>query len=156
MLMVCVRMSLSVYLHHKRIHKNSMLWGTRWIWSCLSYKILEITECWLMIYSVPLGTETTLWSCESSCQDNYKEMHFKTLHIQTQLKMKLLPEVCHQCLKRNIFCHWAINIIYFSKVISFGLKFCFYFFMFVVLFGSWLPVWFGTKLFDKSHDVLLL
>lgn len=40
--------------------QNSMLWVTQWTGSRLSYKILEITKCSLMIYTVPRETETTL------------------------------------------------------------------------------------------------
>lgn len=60
MLTVCVVMSLSVYHYHKRIHKNSMLWVTHWIVSCLSYKILEVTEYSMMINTLLRRTETTL------------------------------------------------------------------------------------------------
>lgn len=67
MLTVCVIMSLSVYLHHKRTHRKAMLWGTRPIRSCLR------SEDWKeLIHGLQSPkTETTLWYCE--------EFHSKTL-----------------------------------------------------------------------------
>lgn len=99
MLTVCVIMSLSVYLYHNRIHKNSMLWVTRWIRSCLSYKVIEITECSLMIYIVPKGNRDNTVILRdfmsSYIRKRCEEFHSKTLYIQIQHKIKPLPEVYH-------------------------------------------------------------
>lgn len=67
MLTVCVIMSLSIYLHHKRTHRTAMLWGTQPIGSCLR------SEDWKeLIHDLQSPkTETTLWYCE--------ELHSKTL-----------------------------------------------------------------------------
>lgn len=136
MLTVCVIMSLSIYLYHKRIHKNLMLWVACWIWSCLSFKILEITECSLMIYIVPRRRRhcDTVRIHVEIIRKRCEEFHSKTLDIQIQHKIKSLPEVYHPVCEKST-----------------GSMFCFFFvvvlFVFVVfcLFFSSGVVWVGVE-----------
>lgn len=138
MLTVCVIMSLSIYLYHKRIHKNSMLWVARWIWSCLSFKILEITECSLMIYIVPRQRRhcDTVRIHVEIIRKRCEEFHSKTLDIQIQHKIKPLPEVYHPVCEKSTgstFFSFFLLLSFFSGNVflsHFGTK--------LFMFSSWL------------------
>lgn len=73
----CVIMSLSIYLYHKRIHKNPMLRVTCWNRSWLLFKKVgerKKKRSKLINDLHSPKTETTLWYCENSCWDNKEEM----------------------------------------------------------------------------------
>lgn len=113
----CVIMSLSIYLYHKRIHKNPMLRVTCWNRSWLSFKKVgerekkeeEVRS--LMIYIVPRQRQhcDTLRIHVEIVRKRCEEFHTQTQDIQIQQKIKSLPEVYHPVCEKSagstsVFC----------------------------------------------------
>lgn len=106
----CVIMSLSIYLYHKRIHKNPMLRVTCWNRSWLSFKKVgerrekkkkEVSS--LMIYIVPRQRQhcDTVRIHVEIIRKRCEEFHTQTQDIQIQQKIKSLPEVFHPVCEKS-------------------------------------------------------